>query len=116
MSATASIALSRPTMTVDVFTQTALLGNPVAVVLGADAIDRLIADGQVRAGSRVDLVRSGVALAVRAKDKDLAIAAHRGSMAAQRYFFNYELPKISAWLQVVKSRDMTCANMEEEAF
>ena len=37
-----------------------------AVVLGADAIDRLIADGQVRAGSRVDLVRSGVALAVRA--------------------------------------------------
>ncbi len=57
-----------------------------------------------------------VALAVRAKDNDLAIAAHRGSMAAQRYFFNYELPKISAWLQVVKSRDMTCANMEEEAF
>ena len=37
-----------------------------AVVLGADAIDRLIADGQVRAGSRVDLVRSGVALAVKA--------------------------------------------------
>lgn len=37
-----------------------------AVVLGADAIDRLIADGHVRAGSRVDLVRSGVALAVKA--------------------------------------------------
>lgn len=37
-----------------------------AVVLGADAIDRLIADGQVRAGSRIDLVRSGVALAVKA--------------------------------------------------
>ena len=37
-----------------------------AVVLGADAIDRLITDGQVRAGSRVDLVRSGVALAVKA--------------------------------------------------
>ncbi len=36
-----------------------------AVVLGADAIDRLITDGQVRAGSRVDLVRSGVAVAVR---------------------------------------------------
>ena len=57
-----------------------------------------------------------VALAVLAMDKDLAIAAHRGSMAAQRYFFHYELPKISGWLQVVKSRDMTCANLEEEAF
>ena len=57
-----------------------------------------------------------VGLAVLAKDADLAIAAHRGSMAAQRYFFHYELPRIGAWLQVVKSRDMTCANLEEEAF
>jgi molybdate transport system substrate-binding protein len=36
-----------------------------AVVLAADAIDRLIASGHVRAGSRTDLVRSGVAIAVR---------------------------------------------------
>lgn len=36
------------------------------VVLASDAIDRLIASGQVLAGSRVDLVRSGVAVAVRA--------------------------------------------------
>ena len=57
-----------------------------------------------------------VALAVLAKDDGLAIAAHRGSMAAQRYFFHYELPRIGAWLQVVKARDMTCAHMEEEAF
>ena len=35
------------------------------VVLAADAIDRLIASGQVVAGSRVDLVHSGVAAAVR---------------------------------------------------
>ena len=35
------------------------------VVLSADAIDRLIASGQVVAGSRVDLVHSGVAAAVR---------------------------------------------------
>ncbi len=33
--------------------------------LAADAIDRLIASGQVLPGSRVDLVRSGVAVAVR---------------------------------------------------
>ena len=57
-----------------------------------------------------------VALAVLAKDEGLAIAAHRGSMAAQRYFFHYELPRIGAWLQVVKARDMTCAHMEEDAF
>lgn len=36
------------------------------VVLASDAIDRLLASGQVLAGSRVDLVRSGVAVAVSA--------------------------------------------------
>lgn len=36
------------------------------VVLASDAIDRLITAGRIVAGSRVDLVRSGVALAVRA--------------------------------------------------
>lgn len=35
------------------------------VVLAADALDKLIAAGHVRAGSKVDLVRSPVALAVR---------------------------------------------------
>lgn len=35
------------------------------VILGSDAIDRLIAGGHVQPGSRVDLVRSGVAVAVR---------------------------------------------------
>ena len=36
------------------------------VVLAADAIEQLIAGGQIVAGSRVDLVRSGVSIAVRA--------------------------------------------------
>jgi molybdate transport system substrate-binding protein len=36
------------------------------VVLAADAIDRLAATGRVVEGSRTDLVRSGVAIAVRA--------------------------------------------------
>jgi molybdate transport system substrate-binding protein len=36
------------------------------VVLGSDAIDRLVASGHLDAGSRVDLVRSPVAIAVRA--------------------------------------------------
>ena len=39
-----------------------------------------------------------------------------GRMAAMRYFFHYELPKIGAWLNVVKSRDMTCADLPVDAF
>src|SRR5205085_6096873 len=35
-------------------------------------------------------------------------AARRGRLAACRYFFHYELPKIDAWLSVVASRDDTC--------
>ncbi|MET0509015.1 MAG: substrate-binding domain-containing protein, partial [Burkholderiaceae bacterium] len=42
-------------------------GEPFDIVmLAANAIDALIAEGKVVAGSRVDLVDSGVALAVRA--------------------------------------------------
>ena len=42
-------------------------GEPFdVVVLASDAVDRLIASGHALAGSRVDLVRSGVAVAVRA--------------------------------------------------
>jgi molybdate transport system substrate-binding protein len=42
-------------------------GEPFdVVVLAADAIDKLIAGGHLQAGSRVDLVHSGVAVAVRA--------------------------------------------------
>jgi molybdate transport system substrate-binding protein len=36
------------------------------VVLASNAIDKLIAEGKVLAGSRVDLVQSGIAIAVRA--------------------------------------------------
>ncbi|MEY3887759.1 MAG: Acyl-CoA dehydrogenase [Pseudomonadota bacterium] len=39
-----------------------------------------------------------------------------GRQAAAKYFYRYELPKIDAWLHVVGNRDMTCANLSEEAF
>jgi len=42
--------------------------------------------------------------------------ANSGRRHAAHYFFNYELPKISAWLNVVESRDMTCATMAEDSF
>ncbi len=41
--------------------------------------------------------------------------AQLGREAAMRYFFNYELPKIPAWLGVVARLDLTCANLPEEA-
>ena len=42
--------------------------------------------------------------------------AAQGRRAACRYFYRYELPKIGAWLQVVSSRDPTCADVPEDAF
>ncbi len=55
---------------------------------------------------------------------DVALAAHAsqdnsartGRLAAARFFFYYELPKIGAWLQVVRERDLTCADLAEDAF
>ena len=42
--------------------------------------------------------------------------AQRGRLAACRFFFRYELPKIDAWLGVVASRDDTCRTMSEASF
>ena len=39
-----------------------------------------------------------------------------GRLGAMQFFFNYELPKIDAWLNVVSSRDATCSNLPEAAF
>lgn len=64
-------------------------GEPFdAVILAADAVDDLLAAGCVRAGSRVDLVNSPVALAVRAGEPvpDIASeeALRRAVQAAAR--------------------------------
>ncbi len=42
--------------------------------------------------------------------------ARTGRLAAMRYFFHYELPKIGAWLNVVEACDLTCASLPEDAF
>jgi alkylation response protein AidB-like acyl-CoA dehydrogenase len=42
--------------------------------------------------------------------------ASLGRLGAMQFFFNYELPKIDAWLNVVSSRDSTCADLPENAF
>jgi len=46
----------------------------------------------------------------------LADVRHLGRLGAARYFYHYELPKITAWLKVVEDRDPTCADLPEEAF
>ena len=57
-----------------------------------------------------------VALAALQSDATQSKAVTTGKLAAVRYFFHYELPKISAWLDVVASRDLTCAELPEDAF
>ena len=47
---------------------------------------------------------------------DGAQPANAGRLAAARYFFRYELPRIGAWLKVVRERDLTCAEMDESGF
>ncbi len=44
------------------------------------------------------------------------IALQAINTPAMIYFYHYELPKIAAWLNVVNSRDLTCANMAEDDF
>ena len=45
-----------------------------------------------------------------------SVAACVGITGATAYFYAYELPKITAWLAVVESRNLLCANLPEEAF
>ena len=58
-----------------------------------------------------------VALAVQGQSAPALPAAQQaGKLAAMRYFFVYELPKITAWLAVVISREPICRQMHEDAF
>ena len=40
----------------------------------------------------------------------------QGKLAAARYFFRYELPRVPAWLKVVETRDDTCRSMQQDWF
>ncbi len=57
-----------------------------------------------------------VALAALKADATKSMASTAGKLGSLRYFYNYELPKIDAWLKVVANRDLTCADLPEEAF
>mgnify|MGYP000529399618 CR=1 FL=1 len=62
------------------------------------------------------LVLAWIWLDVSASCRGEASPKQTGRQAAAKYFYRYELPKIDAWLHVVGNRDMTCANLSEEAF
>ncbi len=62
------------------------------------------------------LVLAWIWLDVSASCRGAQTPAQTGRQAAAKYFFHYELPKIDAWLHVVSNRDMTCANLAEDAF
>lgn len=47
---------------------------------------------------------------------ELAARRARGMMQSTRYFFDYELPKLAAWLGPVASRNSVCRDMLEEWF
>jgi len=57
-----------------------------------------------------------VACAVLALDATQSIASNAGRISSATYFYHYELPKIGAWLKVVESRNLTCADMPDDAF
>jgi len=57
-----------------------------------------------------------VALCARQRPDADADDLAQGTLAATRYFFHYELPRIGAWLKVVETRDDTCRNMNEAWF
>jgi len=57
-----------------------------------------------------------LALATLRQDASVSGATSAGRISAARYFYHYELPKIEAWLNVVRQRDLTCAQMAEDAF
>ncbi len=47
---------------------------------------------------------------------DPATPAGQGRLAAGRYFFRHELPRIEAWLAVVRTRDDTCRTVQDDWF
>ena len=63
----------------------------------------------------LDLAKVAVLLL---QSSDRAANSHflHGKIQAAKYFFDYELPKIDAWLSVVAERNSTCLTMQDEWF
>ena len=64
----------------------------------------------------LDVACTCEALRGRLPADDDALNALHGRLAAMRYFYAYELPKIDAWLQPVASRQPLCREMRDAWF
>jgi alkylation response protein AidB-like acyl-CoA dehydrogenase len=79
-------------------------------------LDVALASQQSIARAQENQSYMGVSAAVAQQNTIDLIANYQGITSGNQYFFHYELPKIDAWLAVVSARDMTCADMPEDAF
>ena len=68
----------------------------------------------LQAFGHVVLAWTWLEVGMAAKSAGSALAP--GKLAAMRYFFAYELPKIDAWLGVVASRNDVCRTMQDAWF
>jgi butyryl-CoA dehydrogenase len=59
----------------------------------------------------LDVARAAVAAGAGTEDAFL-----RGKRQAARYFVDFELPKIDAWLSVVAARNPACREMQDAWF
>jgi butyryl-CoA dehydrogenase len=104
-------ALTQALQDVSLATQRAWAGGKPAQVL-ANAVPYMQAFGHtVLAWIWLD-----VACAAWLPDGGNQVSNSAGRIAATRYFYHYELPKIGAWLNVVAACDQTCADLSEDAF
>jgi butyryl-CoA dehydrogenase len=101
-----ALALRQAVQNITEATQAAWAGGEPAVAL-ANAVPYMQAFGH----TVIAWVWLQVAMASQGEGD-----ANLGRRQACQFFFHYELPKIGAWLNVVNSRDSTCADMPEAAF
>ncbi len=106
-----AIALGKALAHVSSATQSAwATGNPQEAL--ANAVPYMQAFGHtVLAWVWLDVARASLE-----QNATHSVAARAGIRGATAYFYAYELPKIAAWLAVVESRNLLCANLPEESF
>ncbi len=106
-----AIALDQALAQVSAATQTAwATGNP------QDALANAVPYMQAFGHTVLAWIWLDVAIASFNQNATHSVAARAGIQGATAYFYVYELPKITAWLGVVESRNLLCANLPEEAF
>ena len=107
-------ALGKAVAHVSAATQTAwATGNP------HDALANAVPYMQAFGHTVLAWIWLDVALASQSSSNQSAthlVADRTGIQGAAAYFYAYELPKITAWLEVVESRNLLCVNLPEEAF